>query len=142
MRTTWGIVLIAASALAWGGQTLSWLAPGLATDLGLTEGEDDVDPAFHADVRGEARIDALSLWVLLVAGILLVLDRPVWSTYGLIGGGIYAYFAGRGLSTRLDLHRRGIRIGTPSDVRTAVVFLTLWGVIGVVTIVAAAADAG
>jgi hypothetical protein len=133
----WGVVLIVVSGLAWGGQTLAWFAPDLAASWGLTEAEDDVEPVYHADVRGEARFDALTLWTLLIAGILLVVDNGAWPYFGLVGGGIYAYFAGRGLSARLEMQRRSFRIGSPSNVRVAYLFLVLWGLVGLVTIVVA-----
>lgn len=140
MEVFWGVVLVVAAALAWGGQTLAWLNPSLATMWGLTEAEHDVDPVFHADGRGEARIDALSLWTMLIAGVLLLIGNEAWAYFGLVGGGTYAYFAGRGISTRLELQRRNHRIGTPSTVRVAYLFLTLWGLIAIVTIVAAVAE--
>ncbi len=140
MGVVWGVVLVAAAALAWGGQTLAWLNPSLAASWGLTEAERDVDPVFHADGRGEARFDALSLWTLLIAGVLLLIGNEAWVYFGLVGGGIYAYFAGRGISTRLEMQRRNHRIGTANTVRVAYVFLTLWGLVAIVTIVAAVTE--
>lgn len=140
MGVVWGVVLVVAAALAWGGQTLAWLNPSLATVWGLTEAERDIDPVYHADVRGEARFDAMSLWTLLIAGVLLLIGDETWAYFGLVGGGVYAYFAGRGISTRLEMQRRNHRIGTPSTVRIAYLFLTLWGLIAIVTIVAAVTE--
>lgn len=140
MGVVWGVVLVVASALAWGGQTLAWLNPPLAKSWGLTESEDEVDPVFYADIRGEARFDALSLWPLLIAGVLLLIGNETWAYFGLIGGGTYLYFAGRGISARLELQRRNHRIGTPETVRVAYLFLALWGLVAIVTIVAAVTD--
>lgn len=55
----------------------------------MTEAETDVEPAFWADVRGEAAWDFLTTWILLIAGILLVLEDPVWPYFGLVDGGFY-----------------------------------------------------
>lgn len=137
MNIVWGLVLIALGLLAWGGQTLSWLAPGPATRMGLAEAEDTVEPVFWADGRGEATWDALTLWPLLVAGALLVADSTSWPYFGLIGGSIYLYFGGRGILARLEMRKRGYAIGPPGDVRAAFTALTVWGVAGLVTIVAA-----
>jgi len=137
MGLAWGLVLIGLGLLAWGGQAVSWFFPATAQRWSLMEGEDSVEPAYFADVRGEALWDLLSLWTLVVAGALLVLDEATWAYFGLVGGGIYVYFAGRGITTRVELRRRGFRIGDPSNVSVAFLLLTIWGVVGIVTIGAA-----
>lgn len=138
MGIVWGIVVTALSLLCWGGQALSLFAPTRAAELTLTEAEDSVEPAYWADIRGEALWDVLTLWILLAAGVLLIFDSPAWPYFGMVGGGMYVYFAGRGFLTRMEMQRRGLRIGTPQHVRTAYIFLTIWGVTGLVTIIAAA----
>ncbi len=75
---------------------------------------------------------------MVVAGILLIIDEPAWAYFGLVGGGMYVYFAGRGIFTRLAMQRRGLKIGAPANVRLGLVFLAVWGVMGLITIVAAA----
>lgn len=140
MSVTWGIVVIVLSVLAWGGQTISWFAPPSAERLSLTEAEADVEPAFYADIRGEALWDTLTLWVLVAAGALLIAGNSAWSYFGLSGGGIYVYFAGRGLLTRRAMQQRGLRIGSAQNLKSAYLFLTLWGVMGLVTLVAAAVE--
>ena len=138
MNVIWGIVLILFTLiLCWMGQLTVVLAPALATRLGLTEPEADVEPVFYADVRGEAAWDAMILWTLPVAGVLLLFDSPWWPYFGLIGGGMYLYFAGRGIAQRLAMVRRGIRIGKPSYWKGAVAILALWAVMAVVTMVMA-----
>jgi hypothetical protein len=137
MGTVWGIVLVALALAGWGGQTISWFAPDTAVKLTLMEAEDDVEPSYWADIRGEAAWDVLTLWALVVAGILLVFDAGAWAYFGLVGGGMYVYFAGRGIFTRMAMQRRGFRIGSPANVRAGYVFLAVWGVVGVVTIAAA-----
>ena len=136
MNIAWGLLLIVLGALAWGGQTLSWLAPEPAARMGLTERESSVEPAFWADVRGEATSDAFTLWPLIAAGALLIIDSPAWPSWGLIGGSIYLYFAGRGILTRTVMVRQGVRIGTPTSVKTAIAFLAIWGLTAAITIVA------
>jgi hypothetical protein len=134
METAWGIFLVASSLLCWGGQTIAWLAPATAVRFGLMEGESDVEPAYWADIRGEARWDSLTLWTLLVAGILLIIGTDAWAYFGLVGGGMYVYFAGRGISTRLAMLRDGFRVGTPRNVKVGYTFLGLWGAAGAITI--------
>lgn len=137
MGVVWGLILIGLGLLAWGGQAVSWFFPAAAQRWGLMEGEDSVEPVYFADVRGEALWDLLTLWTLVLAGLLLVLGEPAWAYFGLVGGGIYVYFAGRGISTRVAMQRRGYRIGDPSNVSVAFLLLAVWGVVGIVTIGAA-----
>ena len=137
MNMIWGIILAAFSLLAWIGQAVSALAPNAAVRVGLSEPESDVDPTFYADVRGEAVWDTLILWTLPVAGVLFLLNNPLWPYFGLVGGGMYLYFAGRGIIVRLAMQRRGIRICKPGTLKTIYMFLILWGLIAVVTIIMA-----
>jgi len=134
-----GIVVVALSLLCWGGQTVVFFAPATGAQWGLSEKEADVETTFWADVRGEALWDSLTLWTLVVAGVLLIIGRAAWTHFGLVGGGMYVYFAGRGIFTRVAMMRRGLRIGTPRGVKVALTFLTIWGVTGLVTIIAAIA---
>jgi hypothetical protein len=137
MQIFWGIVLVASSLLCWGGQTIVCFAPATGARLGLSETEADVEPTFWADVRGEAIWDFLTLWTLVMAGVLLIIDHPAWAYFGLVGGSMYIYFAGRGILTRVAMLRRGLRIGAPKSVKVVFIFLTIWGVTGLATIVAA-----
>lgn len=130
--------MLALSLLCWGGQAIVVFAPATGVKWGLSEAEADVEPTFWADVRGEALWDFLSLWTLVVAAILLIINHGAWAYLGLIGGGMYVYFAGRGISTRLAMRRRGLRIGSAQSVKTGLVFLAIWGVTGLTTIIAAA----
>ena len=137
MGVAWGIVVVVLSLLAWGGQTISWLAPTTAAKWNLAEAEDNVEPVYWRDIRGEAPWDFLTLWPLLVAGVLLILDEPSWAYFGLGGGAMYVYFAGRGVFTRRSLERRGFRVGAPLNLKLGYVMLTTWGVTGLITIFAA-----
>ena len=137
MEIVWGIVVVVLSGLAWGGQTIAWLAPDTAVKLGLMEAEDDVEPTYWADIRGEALWDFLTLWTMVVAGFLLIVGEPVWAYFGLVGGGMYAYFAGRGILTRMAMQRRGLRVGSPRNLKLGYSLLTTWGAMAVITIVAA-----
>jgi hypothetical protein len=79
------------------------------------------------------------LWTLVVAGVLLIIDNASWAYFGLVGGGMYVYFAGRGIFTRIAMRRRGLRIGTSQGVNVVLTFLVIWGVMGFATIIAAIA---
>jgi hypothetical protein len=141
MNLVWGIILVFFTlVLSWLAQVVNiLLPPAMAAKLGLNEPQSDVDPTFFVDTRGEALWDSLSLWPLPVAGILLLLNSPQWAYFGLVGGGMYLYFAGRGIVVRRLMQRRGIRIGSLGTLRAYYAFLILWGLIAVVTIVMAVA---
>ncbi len=139
MDLFWGVILIIFTLLVcWVGQTITAFSPKLAVKLQLSEPESDVDPTFYADVRGEAIWDTMITWTLPVTGILLILNNELWAYFGLVGGGTYLYLAGRGIAVRIALQRGGIRIGKPGTLKLFYVFLTLWGLIAVVTIIMAA----
>ena len=137
MELLWGLVIVGLGLLAWLGQAVSWLAPTTAARLSLAEAEGSVDPVYWADGRGEVVWDVLTLWTLPLAGVLLATGNVAWTWFGLIGGGMYLYFAGRGILTRLELRRRGHRIGQPADVRLGLAALAIWGAAALVTILAA-----
>ena len=137
MRTSWGLVVTMLSLLAWGGQALSWLSPARAVRWKVMEAEDDVEPTFWADVRGEAMWDTFTLWTMAVAGVLLIAGEDAWVYFGLVGGGMYLYFGGRGILARAEMARRGLRIGSPQNVRLGYVFSAVWAAMALVTIAAA-----
>lgn len=72
-----------------------------------------------------------------VAGILLIIGSGAWPQLALVAGGVYLYFAGRGITTRVLMRREGLRIGSERDVRIGLVMLATWGAIALGTIVAA-----
>ncbi len=135
MNLIWGIILISVTLKCWIGQIIIALSPKVATKIRIAEKESDVDPTFFADMRGEAIWGALSLWTLPIAGILLIINNALWTYFGLVGGGMYLYFVGRGIASRLTMQHRGIHIGR-SNLKVNL-FLTLWGIIAIVTIIMA-----
>lgn len=137
MAVFWGLVVVVLSLLAWGGQAIAWLAPETAVKWSLMEAEDAVEPTYWADIRGEAPLDFFTLWTMVVAGILLIFDNPAWAYFGLVGGGMYVYFAGRGILSRIAISRRGLRVGSPHNLKIGYTFLAMWGVVGLITIAAA-----
>jgi hypothetical protein len=136
MGIIWGVVVAVLALLCWGGQTVSLFAPQAAARLSLAEAESDVEPAFWADVRGEAMWDFFTLWTLLVAGLLLIVDAAAWPYFGIAGGAIYVYFAGRGVLARREMQRRKLRAGSDASVRSAYIMLPVWGMTGLVTLIA------
>ena len=133
-----GIALIIITfVIAWVGQVISAVSPPLAERIGLQEPEADVDPVVRTDAFAEAIWDVISTWTLPVAGILLLLNSGAWAYFGLVGGGMYLYFAGRFITVRTVMRRRMIRVGKPELLGTYFAMASLWAVTAVVTIVAA-----
>ena len=130
MNLIWGATLTILTLIAWIGQTITAFSPNLGQSLGLTEPKSDVDPAVYADNRGEAIWDA----TIPIAGILLMLNNPIWAYFGLVGGGMYLYLAGRFIFTRLVIQRHGIHIGQLKTLELYYAIVTLWGIAAVVTI--------
>jgi len=137
MEIIGGGVLTLLCLIAWLGQLIYAISPRLGAKLGIGEAESDVDGVFYIDARGEAIWDSIILWVLPVAGILIIFKNPLWVYFGLIGGGGYLYFAGRNITTRIFMQHHGIQIGTLYNIVIAYLFLTLWGVAALITIVIA-----
>ena len=137
MSVLWGVIVVLLSLLSWGGQALSLVAPASAVRWKLMEAEDDVEPTFWADVRAEALWDTLTLWIMVVAGALLIADVNAWAYFGLVGGGMYLYFGGRGILARAAMARRGLRIGSAENVRLGYIFSAVWAGMALITIVAA-----
>ena len=135
MNIIWGVILTVVSSIGWIGQSISAINPRLAERLGLTEVKTDVDSTFYADVRGEAYWDTLVLWILPVAGILLIMNNPAWVYFGLVGGGMYLYFAGRGILVRRNMQNQGIRIGSAETLKAIYTFLSIWGITAIATMV-------
>jgi hypothetical protein len=138
MNVLWGVIVTLLALLAWGGQVVAWLSPETAVRWKVMEAEDDVEPAFWADARGEAAWDTFTLWTMVVAGVLLSVDSEAWPYFGLVGGGMYLYFGGRGITSRAAIRGLGLRIGAPENVRLGFAFSAIWAVMALITIIAAA----
>ena len=137
MTVLWGVIVTLLSLLAWGGQLVSWMSPKTAVRWKVMEAESDVEPAFWTDVHGEAMWDTLTLWTMVVGGVLLTVGSSAWPYFGLVGGGMYLYFGGRGVASRAAMLRHGLRIGAAENVRLGFAFSTIWAVMALITIIAA-----
>lgn len=137
MNIFWGIILIVLVLISWIGQIITAISPEKAAKLGVCEAEADVDKTFFIDQRAEAIWDSFTLWSLLVAGILLLLNIKIWAYFGIIGGSIFFNFSGRGIITRIAMQRKGIPIGNPKNLDVNYLFLTLWLIMSIITVIMA-----
>lgn len=140
MRIIWGAVITLISGFGFLGQLICALWPETAQKLSLMERDSEVDSVFFADAKGEAAWDAIILWVLPLAGVLLIMGVPAWAYFGLTGGGMFLYFSGRGILVRILMNRQNIRIGSRQSLTEAFIFLTLWALIAILAIVLAVVD--
>ncbi len=137
MQLALGVVVMLLALLCWVGQLISWFAPITAARWSLAERQEDVEPTYWLDIRGEALWDLISLWPMVVVGWLLIVDSTDWAYWGLVGGGMYVYFSGRGIITRMAMLKGGYRIGSAQSVNLGLAALTIWGLMGLTTVVSA-----
>lgn len=136
MTTIVGIAVILFGLIAWLGQSLVFFTPDLATRLGLVEPKEYVEETLYIiESRALGLNDLLLTWTLPLSGVLMFLDNPLWPYLGLIGGGIYLYFSGLVVFSRLFLKRANKKIGSSSAVVAAYVFSLIWALTSMAMIV-------
>ncbi len=122
MRVALAIICILYGAFGWLGQLISGINYPMAQRLGLQESDEGTDLLFRHAEANTARWDALVLWTLVAAGILMLMEHPWWPILSLVAGSIYLDGAGRESAKYMGLHKSGVRIGTAKQVRVAKVF--------------------
>ena len=134
MRIVLGIICILFGGFGWGGQFISAINYPLAQRLGLQEESEGTDPLFRRAEINTARWDSFVLWTLWASGVLMLTNNPWWQYLSLIAGGIYLDTAGREAAKLLSLSKEGIRVGSPKDLKIAVVFFSVMFIIAIWTI--------
>ncbi len=143
LTTILGIVVIVLGLICWLGQALVVFAPRVAIKLGLNEREEDLDRSMYLFERlSQGIMDVLLAWMLPAAALMMLLGDKHWPILALVGGGVYLYFPGVFIITRIVLKRNGMRVGRPASVVSAYVFGTLWMLSAVCMIVLAVAELG
>ena len=138
MITAFGIVVIIVGLLVYIGQFLSFFAPDLATKLGLNSPEADMDGTLYLiETKANGLSDILLTWTFPLAGLLLIIGHPYWPFFALVGSGIYLYFALFTIFARVFLSKEGKKVGSPSDLKIAYGFSTIWIVSSIILIVLA-----
>lgn len=137
MQLLWGLIVVTLSLLAWGSQFITWVAPRAGARFHFTASDDAGEPSYWIDFRGEAPFASLTLWTMVVAGVLMILDIQEWAYFGLVGGGMYIYFAGGAIFTRIAARRAGVPLGTLLNHKLRYTLLVLWALMGLITIAAA-----
>jgi hypothetical protein len=140
VKLLWGIIVVTLSLLAWGSEFITWVAPRAGARFHFTASDDTDEPSYWIDFRGEAPFASVTLWTMVVAGILMILDVDEWAYFGLVGGGMYIYFAGGAIFTRIAARRAGVSPGGLPSQKMRYTLLVLWAVMGLITIAAAVAS--
>lgn len=127
MITIIGILIIVVGLICWLGQSLSIIAPNMALKLGLLDPKEDMDETLYIiESKALGLNDLLLTWTLPAAGFLMIVNNPLWPYLGMVGGGIYLYFSGFIIFTRIYLKREGKKVGSTSAEKTAYIFSLLW----------------
>ena len=127
INTFIGIVVIVVGLLVWIGQSLSFIAPDIATKIGLNNPEDEMDQSLYIiETKANGLSDILLTWILPLSGFLMIFDHKTWPFLALIGSGIYFYFALLTIFSRIFLKKRGKKVGSPSSEKAAYVFSAIW----------------
>ena len=138
MVTVMGILVVLFGLICWIGQGLAVFALPTAIKLGLFESEDEVDHSMYLFERlSQGIMDVLLTWMLPLSAFLMILGNSYWPIFALIGGGVYLYFPGVFIITRIVLKKHGKKVGKPSSVYGAYAFGTTWIISAIVMIVLA-----
>lgn len=136
-----GILSVAIIGFLYTGQAISVTNLGLAQRLGLQERPEHADPLFTSLEIWTARWDLVTLWVLPVAGIMMLVDHSWWPYVAMIGGGIAADTGGREIVKYLGLQQQGVRIGTTTERRLLFGVMVVLSLVGVLMAIAGLAEA-
>ena len=127
LTTLIGVIVVILGLICWVGQSMALFFLPAAIKLGLFEPEHEVDPSMHLFERmSQGIMDVLLTWILPLSALLMILGQPSWPLFALVGGGIYLYFPGVFMITRVVLKQHGKSVGRPSSVRSANMFGSLW----------------
>ena len=127
LTTLIGVIVVILGLICWVGQTMAIFFLPTAIKLGLFEPEHDMDPSMYLFERmSQGIMDVLLTWILPLSALLMILGQPSWPLFALVGGGVYLYFPGVFIITRIVLKQHGKSVGRPSSVTSANIFGTLW----------------
>ena len=123
MTTLFSIIVIALGLIAWAGQILSFFTPQLAIRIGVLEPKEEVDETLYViESKAMGLVDVFTAWVFPTSGLLLLLDNSLWPIFGLIGAGIYLYFSGVIVLSRIYLKRIGKKVGSANSEKLAYIY--------------------
>ena len=130
MRTALAVAALVIGLLTLAGQLISMFDFALAQRLGLQEKNDRTAPLYRGLELNTARWDVAVLWTLLPAAVLMLVDHSWWPWLALLAGGIYLDAGGREIAKLLGLRAHGVAVGTPEELRLALIYLAAVSGIG------------
>ncbi len=134
MQATLGIICIVLGMVGWGGQLVSAVAFRRAQRWKLQEKNEHTDPLFRTAELHAARWDALVLWTLIAAGVLMVVDHAMWPLAALVAGGIHLDAGGREAAKHIAFRKQSVRVGAPVNIKLAYGTFLVLALIGLVLI--------
>ena len=132
LKLGWIILLFPGFLLL--GQIISSVNFSLAQRLGLQENPDETDPLLQRAERYTAYWDLLTLVWMPAAGVLMLINHPLWPMIALVGGAIYFDTAGREAAKILSFKHGGIKIGSPTQHRLFFVTYFVMAILGVTVV--------
>jgi hypothetical protein len=112
-------------------QLISSLNFEFAQKLGIQENPEESDGILQRAERYVAYWDLVTLVWLPLAGLLMVINHPLWPYVALIGGAIYFDASGREAAKNLSLKHEVFKIGTPQQQKVFFASYVIMVVIGV-----------
>ena len=116
------------------GQIISSINFPLAQQLGLQENPDKTDPLLQRAERYTAYWDLLTLVWMPIAGVLMIINHPLWPMMALIGGAIYFDAAGREAAKNLSFKHGGLKVGSPKQHRLFFATYIVMAILGVIVV--------
>ena len=127
MTTIFGIFVIIVGLICWAGQSLSLLLPKYAVKLGVLEPKNEMDETFHLiDSKVLGLIDMALTWMLPVSAIMMLQGYRYWPILALIGSGVFIYFSGFIVFSRIFLNKDGKKVGSTNSQVTGYIASVLW----------------
>jgi hypothetical protein len=126
-----GVICVLFGLIGFVGQLISSVDFRLAQKLGLQETDAQTDPLHRHLELNAARWDLAVLWVLPLAGCLMLLGHAWWPFVALVAGGISVDTTGRECVKILGLREHGVKTGSKKETRLYFGFMALKLLIGV-----------
>lgn len=135
MQILLGWILVVFPGVLILGQIISSINFSLAQRLGIQENPDLTDPILQRAEQYTAYWDLFTLIWLPVAGILMIVNHPLWMITALIGGAIYFDTAGREAAKFLSFKHEGVRMGSPKQQRVFFATYIVMAILGITVVI-------
>jgi hypothetical protein len=101
----------------------------------MLEPKEKMDDTFYIiDAKVLGANDMLLTWILPVSALMMLLELRYWPVLALIGSGVYLYFSGYIVLSRLLLSNAAKKVGSKGSQVIAYIFGILWTVASILMI--------